>query len=60
MGVTPKIISSMNLNPEPGGAAYTLGEEGKLRGDKIAITRVMGDGEERGLDVGRLPITPLK
>lgn len=55
----PKIIWCMNLNHESRGSAYKLEEEGKLWCDRTAVMRVMRDGEERGLDVEKLPTTPV-
>lgn len=55
----PKIIWCMNLNHESRGTAHKLEEEGKLRCDQMAVMRVIRDGEERGLDVEKLPTTPV-
>ena len=53
----PKITWCMNLNRQPRVTAYKLGELGKLGGDKMAVRRVMTDGEEHGLDVEKSPTT---
>lgn len=56
----PKITWCMNLNRQPRVTAYKLGELGKLGGDKMAVRRVMTDGEEHGLDVEKSPTTPVE